>query len=106
MTRRDRSRPLLRVRSCHASGDASPVNECANAACTPDAHTLRPGLGELTPGELDRLAPHAEDRLSRARFYDDACAALARAAAERPPARRVAERDAIHSTLEQHRRLS
>jgi hypothetical protein len=84
------------------------VNECANVACTPDAHTLRPGLGELTPGELDRLAPHAEDRLSRARFYDDARAALTRATAERPhgPARRVAERDAIYSTLEQHGLLS
>jgi hypothetical protein len=70
--------------------------------------TPRPGLGGLTPDELDRIAPHAEARVSRARFYHDACAALARAAAEHPHgrARRMAERDAIYSTLEQHRLLT
>ena len=82
--------------------------EWANAACTLNAHTPRPDLGGLTPDELDRIAPHAEDHVSRARFYHDACAALARAAAEHPHgrARRMAERDAIYSTLEQHRLLT
>jgi hypothetical protein len=82
--------------------------EWADAACTLNAHTPRPDLGGLTPDELDRIAPHAEDRVSRARFYHDACAALARAAAEHPHgrARRMAERDAIYSTLEQHRLLT
>ncbi len=80
----------------------------ADAACTLNAHTPRPDLGGLTPDELDRIAPHAEALVSRARFHHDACAALARAAAEHPHgrARRMAERDAIYSTLEQHRLLT
>jgi transposase InsO family protein len=78
--------------------------EWAAAAWDLNANTPRPKLDGLTADELDRIAPDAEDRVHRARFYRDACAALARAAAEHPQgrARRRAEREAIYSTLEQH----
>ena len=82
--------------------------EWADGARTLAAHTPRPDVGGLTPDEFDKIEPYTEDRASRARFYHDACAALARAAPEHPHgrARRMAERDAIFSTLEQHRLLT
>ncbi|MBL8803697.1 MAG: hypothetical protein JNN27_16975 [Planctomycetes bacterium] len=82
--------------------------EWADTACTLNAHTPRPDLGGLTPREFDRIAPHVEDHARRARFSHDAFAALDPAAAEHPHgrARRMAEREAIYSTLEQHRVLT
>lgn len=69
-----------------------------------NAMVPRPSLGGMTPYELDRLAPSAEDRTSRARFYHDCTDALARvASANLPPrARRRAEREAVYRTLEAH----
>ncbi|MCC7013317.1 MAG: DDE-type integrase/transposase/recombinase, partial [Planctomycetes bacterium] len=61
--------------------------EWASAAWDLSANTPRPKLAGLTADELDRIAPHAEDHVRRARFYHDACAALARAAAGHPPGR-------------------
>jgi hypothetical protein len=82
--------------------------EWASAAWELNANTPRPKFGGLTADELDRIAPEAEDRVRRARFYQDVCSALAEAAAEHPHgrARRRAEREAIYSTLEQHRLLT
>lgn len=68
-----------------------------------NARTPSPSLSGLAPDELDRFAPTAHDPVQRARFHDDACAALARAATENSgaAARSRAEREAIYSTLEQ-----
>lgn len=67
-------------------------------------HTPRERLGGFTPAEIDSLVPRAEDLCRRARFYEDACAALARVAQQqlKPRARRRAEREAIWCTLEAH----
>ena len=64
----------------------------------------RPSRGGLTAAQLDSLRPPAEDLVSRARFYDSACSAIARAvqAPTNARARRRAEREAILCTLEEH----
>lgn len=69
-----------------------------------DGRTARYALDGLTPDEVDRIAPRADDLVSRARFYADACAALESVARQQLPARarRRAEREAIWCTLEQH----
>jgi hypothetical protein len=38
-----------------------------------DVHTPRASLENLTPRELDRIAPRAQDRVCRARFYREVC---------------------------------
>lgn len=82
--------------------------EWAGAAWDLNAHTPRPKLNGLTADELDSLAPDADDFVCRARFYRDACAALARAAAQhsRARARRRAQRECIYRTMERHRLLT
>ena len=69
-----------------------------------DARTPRWELGGLTPAELDRIAPRAEDRVSRDRFYTDVRDGLRRivlAQSDRR-AQRKAEREAIWCALEKH----
>ena len=77
-------------------------------ACIPRVARLlngrvRPSRGGFTAAQLDRILPHAEDLVDRARFYDTACAAIRRAVhgIDDPRARRRAEREAILCTLEQ-----
>lgn len=69
-----------------------------------DLHTPRQSLDGLTPSELDRIAPRAEDLASRARFYAEVCLELRRIALEpiRARARRKLEREAIWRALERH----
>lgn len=64
---------------------------------------LRTSRGGFTAAQLDRILPHAEDLVSRDRFYDTACAAIRSAVQgiENARARRRAEREAILCTLEQ-----
>ena len=61
-------------------------------------------LGNLTPLQLDRSAPRADDLSCRARFYADIRATLERIALEdiKPRARRRAEREATLCMLEKH----
>jgi hypothetical protein len=67
-----------------------------------NAHTPRPALGGLTALELDSIAPRAEDRACRARFYEEVCEELQRIALApgRARARRTMEREAIWGALE------
>ena len=69
-----------------------------------DARTPRPALGGLTPLELDRIAPQADDHACRARFYAEVCGELQRIAGapENARARRKLEREAIWCALERH----
>ena len=98
---------------CSASGDAQRTRDCKlvrllaawnEAAWTLNARTPRASLGGLTPDEVDRIAPQADDRVPRARFYADTQAALARAAEQhtRPRALRRAQREAILGQLQAH----
>ena len=69
-----------------------------------DAQTPRVGLMGLTPAELDRIGPRADDRVRRARFHEDARRELQRVAVAQldARARRKAQREAIWRTLERH----
>ena len=69
-----------------------------------DARTPRASLGGLTPVELDAIAPSAEDRVSRARFYTEVSETLRRIALapQNARARRKAEREATWSALQQY----
>lgn len=69
-----------------------------------DARTPRASLGGLTPVELDAIAPPAEDRVSRARFYTEVSGTLRRIALapHNARARRKAEREAIWSALQRY----
>jgi hypothetical protein len=71
---------------------------------TLDASTPRERLDGLTPVELDRIAPRADDRTRRGRFYAEVCQALRRIALapQHARARRKAEREAIWSALQRH----
>jgi len=64
---------------------------------------VRPSRGGFTAAQLDRILPHAEDLVQRARFYDTARAAIECAVRgiDDARARRRAEREAILCTLEQ-----
>lgn len=64
--------------------------------------TPRAGLLGLTPVELDRLAPRAEDLVCRARFYREVCEELRRVALEPigARARRKLERETIWNALQ------
>jgi len=64
----------------------------------------RTRLGGFTCEEIDSLTPRADDRICRARFYADVCAALDRVAhcTLKARARRRAEREVILQTLEAH----
>ena len=90
----------------HTPGCSTRAGLLERLVVTRDAleHTPRPRFGGFTPAEIDSLRPRADDRACRARFYDDASAALARVAGEplKARARRRAEREAILCTLEQH----
>lgn len=78
----------------------------ARLVATRDALDSTPRLrfAGFTPAEIDSQRLRADDLVCRARFYDDACAALARVAREtlKARARRRAEREAILCTLEMH----
>lgn len=67
-------------------------------------HAPRAALEGLSPAELDRIAPRAEDHASRARFYTEACEELRKIALapNEPRARRKQEREAIWCALEKH----
>jgi transposase InsO family protein len=69
-----------------------------------DAQTPRARLDGLTPVELDRIAPRADDRARRDRFYIEVRESLRRIALapQNPRARRKAEREAIWSALQSH----
>lgn len=69
-----------------------------------DAHTPRATLHGLTPVELDRIAPRADDRVCRGRFYTEVCESLRRIALAplNPRARRKAEREAIWGALQRY----
>lgn len=69
-----------------------------------DLHTPRESLRGLTPSELDRIAPRAEDLACRARFFAEVCLELRRIALEqnRARARRKLTREAIWCALERH----
>jgi len=75
-----------------------------DAWTTLDADTPRVRLGGLTPLELDRIAPRAEDLVSRARFYTEVSEVLRRIALAplSPRARRKAEREAAWRALERY----
>ena len=64
---------------------------------------VRTSRGGFTAAQLDRILPHADDLVSRDRFYDTACAAIRSAVHDihHARARRRAEREAILCTLEQ-----
>jgi hypothetical protein len=66
--------------------------------------TPRAALAGLTPLELDRLVPRADDLGCRARFYAETHAALACIAHSTLPrrAQRRAQREAVLSALERH----
>ena len=69
-----------------------------------DVCTPRASLGNLTPCELDRIAPRAEDRACRAHFYTQVCQELeciARSGASKRDLRKQ-EREAIWCALERH----
>ena len=67
-----------------------------------DAGTPRASLDGLTPAELDKIAPRAEDQVCRARFYAEACEELRRVALAplNARARRKAEREVIWCALQ------
>ena len=67
-------------------------------------HAPRAQLDGLSPAELDRIAPGAEDHASRARFYTEVCEELRKIALapNKPRARRKEEREAIWCALERH----
>ena len=67
-----------------------------------DANTPRVGLDGLTPVELDRIAPRADDRARRDCFYAEVSKSLRRIALAPldARARRKAEREAIWSALQ------
>jgi hypothetical protein len=70
-----------------------------------DARTPRASLDGLTPAELDRIAPRAEDRVRRVRFYSEACMGLRRVVADSSldaRARRKAEREVIWCALQKN----
>jgi hypothetical protein len=69
-----------------------------------DRDTPRAALDALTPAELDSIAPRADDRACRARFYAEVCHALDRIALDPSSARdrRKREREAIWCALERH----
>jgi transposase InsO family protein len=69
-----------------------------------DERTPRRSLGNLTPCELDRIAPRAEDRACRARFYREVCEERDRLARLpcRPREQRKLVREAIWCALERH----
>jgi hypothetical protein len=69
-----------------------------------DANTPRERLDGLTPVELDRIAPRADDRARRDRFYAEVRERLRRIALVPldARARRKAEREAIWSALQRH----
>jgi len=64
---------------------------------------VRTSRGGFTAAQLDKILPHAEDLVSRDRFYETACAAIRSAVQDIDDARarRRAEREAILCTLEQ-----
>ena len=64
---------------------------------------VRTSRGGFTAAQLDRIMPHAEDLVSRDRFYETTCAAIRSAVQDIDDARarRRAEREAILCTLEQ-----
>jgi len=76
----------------------------ANARHALNACTSRASLGNLTPCELDRIAPRAEDQACRARFYRDVYEELERIArlALGKRARRKQSREAIWCALQQY----
>jgi len=69
-----------------------------------DARTPRAGLLGLTPAELDRFAPRADDLVCRARFYSEVCEELRRVALapQNARARRKAEREVVWSALQKY----
>jgi len=69
-----------------------------------DAHTPRASLGGMTPLEVDRIAPRAEDLANRARFYAEVCEERLRAALAPldARARRKAEREAAWQALQRY----
>ena len=69
-----------------------------------DGETPREELYGLMPVELDRIAPQAEDRACRARFYADVCEELhcVALAPNNARARRMAEREAVWRALQRH----
>ena len=69
-----------------------------------DARIPRAALSGLTPTELDKIAPRAEDHACRARFYSEVCEELQSIAlaSEKPRARRKLEREAIWCALQRH----
>ena len=70
-----------------------------------DACTPRASLGNLTPYELDRIAPRASDQVCRARFYREVCEEQERIACMPCNARdrRKLVREATWCALEQYR---
>jgi hypothetical protein len=75
-----------------------------NAWAALDTASPRDRLDGLTPVELDRIAPRADDRVRRDRFYAEVCEELRRVALapENARARRKATREAIWSALEKY----
>jgi transposase InsO family protein len=71
---------------------------------TLDERTPRSELEGMTPAELDRIAPRAEDHACRARFYREVCEELERItlAPGSARARRKQKREAIWRALERH----
>ena len=69
-----------------------------------DAHTPRADFVGLTPLEIDRIAPPAEDRACRARFYTEVCEELQRVALMPigARARRMLARETIAAALARH----
>jgi hypothetical protein len=69
-----------------------------------DTATPRDRLDGLTPVELDRIAPRADDRVRRDRFYAEVCEELRRVALapKNARARRKAEREVVWSALEKY----
>lgn len=69
-----------------------------------DLHTPRARLDGLTPAELDKIAPRAEDQACRARFYAEVREELERIALDPldTRARRKREREAIWCGLERY----
>ena len=69
-----------------------------------DARTPRATLDGLTPEEVDRIAPRAEDRACRDRFYAEVCESWRRVALAPldKRARRKAEREVVWSALQRN----
>lgn len=69
-----------------------------------DAHTPRADFAGLTPLEIDRIAPPAEDRACRARFYTEVCEELQEVALLPigARARRKLARETIAAALARH----